>query len=560
MPSSRRYQQFRSFVLQHRRGTGWLIVTALAIFLPVLYTPYWQTHDDPWIAMQIFGYGLAEAPAINIPLSNFAWAWLVQQFPEFLDISAYTWALYSCTWLALLVIWNVLRIRKKMFFVKLIFLICLCFYAFLNPQYTVTAFYCAIAGILTLCFPLKRYTWGRVVIIALMIVLSFIIRQQCLFPILIIGLIYVPWRLLARDKKALFCALLTMALTGSLYYADHSLKSGAEQLAIADWHDMRVKLSDGQVGDMLAHQPAILEKFGLSKNDMRMLCTQFSGDANLRDLGRLKKMCAEIPPHFYFFQKFEEIKKTFLHFMDAPLFFLVTAIILLLAARIDRKRAVTILLFIGEFILIGYMSRGGSLIDRVYFPLSFYVIALLLLTGNSHNSDDLRILFDIQVLMGKRKYGTISNRKILPVATSFLLIITIMSFSGANLMQQWRISQYDIPASRAAFDNSFRFGIQYPVHWLYPPFASLSAIKALKFQASCWPLVEPSSRKYFDHKDPLAFKKFLSAGYRFAMGEEDLKKLRIYCKEHLAGELEYKLESEDRSLPIYWARCVPDKR
>ena len=557
MHSSRRHQQLRSFVLQHRRGTGWLIVTALAIFLPVLYTPYWQAQDDPWIAMLIFGYGLAETPTITIPFSNFTWAWLVQQFPDFLDISAYTWALYSFTWLALLVIWNVLCIRKKLFFVKLIFLVCLCFYAFLNPQYTVTALYCAIAGILTLCFPLRRYTWSRLIIIALMLILSFIIRHECLYPILMIGVIYIPWRRLARDKKAVFCALVTMALTGSLYYADHSMKSGAEQLAISDWHDMRVKLSDGQVGDMLAHQPAILEKFGLSKNDMRILCTQFSGDADLRDLGRLKQMCAEIPPHFYFFQKLEEIKKTFLHFMDAPLFFLVVAVLLLLAARIDRKRALAILLFIGEFILIGYMSRGGSLIDRVYFPLTFYVIALLLLTENSHNTDDFRILFDIQLLKGKRTYGTITNRKLIPIATSVLLIITLMSFSGANLIQQWRLSQYDIPASRAALDNSFWFGYHYPLDWIYPPFGSLSEIKDLKFQCSGWPLVEQGSRKYFDHKDPLAFKKFLAEGYRFSMGADDLKKLRIYCKEHLAGELEYTLESDERTLPIYFARCVP---
>lgn len=510
--------------------------------------------------MLIFGYGLAEAPTIIIPFSNFAWAWLVQQFPDFLDISAYTWALYSFTWLALLVIWNVLCIPKKKFFVKLLFLVCISFYAFLNPQYTVTAFYCAIAAILTLCFSPRRSTWSNLIIIGFMLVLAFIIRMQCVLAVLMIGAIYIPWRRLARDRRALLCGLVTLALTGSLYYADHAMKSGPEQLAIADWHDMRTKLSDGQVGDMLAHQPAILEKFGLSNNDMRMLCTQFSGDASLRELGRLKQMRAEIPTHFYVFQKLEEIKKTFLHFMDAPLFILVAAVLLQLAARIDRKRAIAILLFIFEFILIGYINRGGPLIDRVYFPLTFYVIALLLLTGRSHNTTDFRILFNIQVLKGKRNYGTISNRKILPLATSFLLIIATISFSSANLIQQWRIAQYDIPASRAAFDNSFWFVYHYPVDWIYPPFASLSKIKDLKFQSSGWPLVEPVSRKYFDPNDPPAFKNFLSAGFRFSMGEEDLKKLRIYCKEHLAGELEYTLETDERSLPVYFARCVPNKR
>lgn len=538
---------------------GWITVTALAIFLPILYTPYWHTSDDPWLAMLIFGYGLAEIPTIDIPFSNFAWAWLLQQFPDFLNISVYTLALYFFTWLALLVIWHVLASENELLFIKLLFLICMAFYAFLNPQFTVTAFYCAMAALLALCFPPGRYTYLRLTIIGVMFLLAFIIRMNSLLGILLVGAIYIPWLQLVRDKRSLIGALLTLALAGSLCFADHYRKSGPEWLEIAGWHEMRAKLSDGQLVNMLKSQPAILEKFGLSKNDMHMVGNQFGGDADLRDLGRLQKMCGEIPAGFYFFQRFEEIQRTFLHFLVPPLFFLVVTALVLLVNRLDYKRGVATFMFILGFTLIGYSNRGGEAINRIYFPLTFFLLSLLLLTVKSRSTKELRLLFDVQLEVGTKNYGIISNRKLLPLLTSFLLIIATISFSRANLIQQWRLSQYDIPASRAAFDNSFWFGFHYPLEWLYPPFAPLSEIRGLKFQSGGWPILEPGSRKYFDPDDPTAFRKFLAAGSRFSMGEEDVKTMRIYCREHLDGELEYALVSSEKSLPIYFARCVPGR-
>lgn len=556
MNTRARLEQSSRFFRRHHLVLGWGLATALAIFLPILYTPYWHTSDDPWIAMLIFGYGLAEVPTLNIPFSNFAWAWLLQQFPAFLDISVYTLALYFFTWLALLVIWYILASEKKFLFIKLLFLGCMAFYAFLNPQYTVTAFYSAAAALLALCFPRGRYTPQRLIVIAFMFLLSFIIRMESLIGIVLVGAIYIPWQQIRRDKRALAGALLTLALAGSLYFADHSMKSGPEWQEVTGWHEMRAKLSDGRVGDMLKNQPAILEKYGLSRNDMQMVGNQFGGDAGLRELGRLQKMCAEIPALFYFLQKFEEIKKTFLHFMDPPLLFLMVLALMMLANRLDWKRGIAALMFLLGFLLIGYFNRGGEPINRIYYPLTFFLLALLLLTVRSRSRKEIRILFDIQFKMGIRNYGIMSNRKIFPLVASFLLIITAISFSRANLIQQWRLSQYDLPASRAAFDNSFWFGFHYPLEWLYPPFAPLSVIRGPRFQSGGWPILEPGSRKYFDQDAPEAFLEFLSTGFRFSMGEEDIKTMRIYCREHLNGELEYTLVSNEKSLPIYFARCV----
>ncbi len=66
--------EISKFVLKWRFHIGCVLILALAILLPIFYTPYWQSEDDAWISMLIKGYGIAEASSILTTNSNFLWA------------------------------------------------------------------------------------------------------------------------------------------------------------------------------------------------------------------------------------------------------------------------------------------------------------------------------------------------------------------------------------------------------------------------------------------------------------------------------------------------------
>lgn len=537
-----------TFCRRHAESAGYLALAVMIILLPCLYTPFWQACDDVFIAMLIKGYGLATAPSFLTTNSNAMWAFLVGMTPDFFSISSYTWLQYFLISISLFLLWAALVNDRNWIVIKFLFLINLCYYVLLNPQYTVTAFFCAMAGFITLARGDLRKNIFIIVLACGLLYFSFIIRSKAFYGILLIGWPLVEWKGLLHNKGAIICLFLLCIFAGISAALDSGLKSDSAWKEIDQWRQTREDLADTNSAEMFRNQPELLAAHALTDNDMRLLQYQFSGDPALRDTEIYEVLKQETGWMYYLYLRTQSALKALLYIFDWPIKIYTYIIILLtlLSGHISARNCMILGMLILSLLAIGFLSRGGENVLRVYFPLLFFVIALLLIAPTDINVTRTLNIGNIIYL----------NKKLVIILLLGLMFTGIHYFSKSNLLQQWRMTTQAPPETRELFHQSISFAWPDIIEWIYKPFDSIDKTFQPEFQGLTWTLLDPYARKYFDPRAKDGFASLLEEGHKFAVTDFQLEALEGYCQEHLNGKLHAMRLSPNGVFPVYYLQCM----
>lgn len=509
--------------------------------LVFLYTPYWQTNDDPIFSMLINGYGLASEPATQILNCNFIWAKIIRVIPNFLDIQNYTWALYIFSFLAMIAIWNSVIHYPGNSLIKLLIIINMLFYNFLNPQYTVTASYCAIASVIIFMEYFHHNKFTYIIIAFFFAFFSFIIREISFASIILIGIFLYPWRLILNNKTVIAFLAIFLAVICAVYFIDMQGKSSSDWQYINIWQKNRQSLSDDYQADVYLQQPALLNKLGYTENDLQLLKAHFSIDSNLRNPDRLSELKNGIDKTIFYNNALEKGGIALAFFFTYPLIFFSIIALILLINRFTPFTMATLALFITIFFFIGFFNRGGVEVHRVYYPAIFYFILLLITRNTNENLKNYIYL----------------NPALAKLIIFCFLLLPILAFSKNNLVEQWRISSYDINKSGEYLKNALWLTWKFPIEQIYQPFAKVSAFSNINFQSGGWSALLPNSVKYFDPMTANGFGDKFSEGIKVAADEGTLKLLSTYCHEHLNGRMDSERLSPPDCFDVYNIICSP---
>lgn len=518
------------------RLIGLAILIGQAVLIPLVYSPCWQTWDDAALAMLVNGYGLAAYPSIHIFYCNFIWGWLIQQLPDFCSISNYTWALYGCTLLAVAILWLALTAKRSLVLLKFVTVAAILFYACLNPQFTVTAMLGALAALC--CFLVFQASgkWRWLAAALACAVLAFLVRDWCLGFIALLGLPAIRWRKLLANKPALaICSICAILLAG-LYALNLVLLKDSQSQATLAWNSMRQKLSDAHAGKMLAQQPALLRQYGYSENDINLLATHFSLAAPLMRNDKLEAMLAQSDFGVSNAVNLEKVAITFDWFLSWPLWLILLSAPILLLSRFSLRSCLIFMLFGLIFLCIGYFNRGGVWIDRIYYPSAFALACLLLLMPvNRALERHIRLSRNFETLL-----------------TGFLLLLALLAFSKANLVESWRLGQRNLAAEQQLLDGAIWYGHPVRIEQIYRPFAKITDLRQLQFQGAGWTARLQNTRKYIDPEQLDGFDHAFRRGFKIATGSEHLDYLGRYCGERLAGEF---IQQPLGNAYFYYVQC-----
>lgn len=517
---------------------GLLPLFSLALLLPVCYSPHWQTYDDVVLAMLIKGYGLASAPSINLLYCNFLWAALVQLMPDFFGISGYTLLLYLFTFCALAAIWYAMCQAGKMLILKLLLLVSMLFYSFLNPQFTVTAMFCVIGGACLLIGYQNHGKLSQLVCALLLFFCGFIIRDWTLPFIAILAAFFLNWRLLL--SRRVFClSVIIFALSiGAIYTANLVLKTGPVWEKIISWNNARQSLTDAHQGKILSAQPDLLQRHDYSVNDMRLLSTHFGLAPPLMDSEKIGQMKREGDFGIYFDENMLRVGITFTFFLSYPLILLVITIAILLSMRISLPTFLAVLACAVIFFMFGFFNRGGIWISRVYYPAMYALACFLLLYPASS-------VWRKDIFLSSRCQSLLAG---------FFLVLSILAYSKANLVESWEIAQKDMTQMARLLDKSVWYGHPVRIEQLYAPFADMNGLRKIDFQGASWTTLLPNARSWFDMNVRDGFDGYLRRGFRLAIARGHLPYIETYCSEHLQGHLEITELAPDGD--FYDIRCV----
>ncbi|MEJ7685846.1 MAG: hypothetical protein WKG52_01940 [Variovorax sp.] len=340
--------------------------TALLAALLFFFKPRWETNDDVAMSMIAHGYGIAaDGSPPFLMFSNILWGYLVRLIPEWSGTLGYSSAtVFVLALCGGVFIYGLTRLGAGRITVVALVLLTLA-RPVLFPQFTINSGLLMVAAVLIL----RLYTQdNRNITLSCACMLaffSFLIRSQEFLFVLVVALPLISWREIWRRRSAWVCgAILLVGIAGATVFDRQAYRAPAWDEFNA-LNPVRAALTDFRAGDDLRARPDLLQRSGLTANDIRLVESWFFVDPRVADPGALYSMLSEIG-----FTKRSDAGGGAVAALGAlfnpVLVCLALAAILLGLLRWNRKIAVAWLLFLAGILALGLLGRPA--VFRVYIP------------------------------------------------------------------------------------------------------------------------------------------------------------------------------------------------
>ncbi|MCL1825329.1 MAG: hypothetical protein FWG26_05205 [Betaproteobacteria bacterium] len=253
--------------------------------------------------------------------------------------------------------------------------ILLCLRPILLPQFTVTAGLLAIDGILFVYLYRQNNDGFYLLLAGLFACLSFSLRSQQFFLVLLVSFpLVLSKNLLFRGKFIKF-VLFIIVVCLALSVTDYRVKNSPELKEFTQFHYKMAAATDFGYTHKLIESPEILEKYGYTINDIRLMDSYFYVTDKYTDTTSIDKMINEVG----FSEKLDVQQgiaalRAFFDPSILPLVFLGFVLIVLLPLSRKQRLVIISILFLisGLFFSIGAIGRPGRL--RMYFPIAVVIL------------------------------------------------------------------------------------------------------------------------------------------------------------------------------------------
>lgn len=349
---------------------GWMIL------LCATFDPKWETNDDVAMSMVAHGYGIADHGSDHLFFSNVLWGFIVRSLPSIDGILGYSIAtLLSLALASTATAYFLLRLGVRPIVAALALTIVF-MRPILIPQFTETAGLLGISAVLGVqAFCCRRSIYDLVAASCLAF-LAYLIRDLELALVIALALPLLPWRKLAASRSARLTATLLLICIAGAAIADARAYSSPEWQVFRQQNLARAPLTDFGAARFILERPGLMQRHGLSANDVRLVSNWFFVDPQLSNPELLRSLVSEIPAQTIVERNLASSLATLVSVPQTPALLVLTyvGIVLLMILLRPRLFAVWTLFFAAIFALT---VVGRPPPARVCFPL----LALLIMAA-----------------------------------------------------------------------------------------------------------------------------------------------------------------------------------
>ena len=504
------------------------------VLLCLIFNPRWETNDDVAMSMVAHGYGGAAYGSPRLIFSNVLWGAAVRGLPAIDGLLGYSIAtLLSLTLAGAATLYFLLRTGAG-YTLGLLVLAVVFARPVLFPQFTMTAGLLAVATVLGVRAYDRDGSLFNLIAACCLGFLAYLIRAPEFALVVGVGLPLLPWRTLVRSRAAWLAASGLAACIASAAIIDVWAYSGPEWQDFSQLNWARAQFTDFGAVDRVLQHPDVMQRLGLSENDVRLIGNWFFVDPRLANPELLKTLLGEIPiqtTKTSFASGYASVLLMFSpHLLPLSLVGSFLLVLLITPSRLLAWGACLLAMF-----ALGAVGRAD--VVRVYIPLFSLLIVIPCATAS---------------LQARWRYGTV------------ICILFVGSLMNAGQLAKEvaasdRLLQQARPGKFVSRESTVVWGATLPFEYIFPVFTREADIRDTRIYGlgvfTRAPFSVPAA-------DELAGKGLLArlqseAGIQLIAGSYYQSLLNTYCVEHYGTSLRLSLEKKMELWTVINASCAP---
>ncbi|WP_354264200.1 hypothetical protein [Bradyrhizobium sp. GM2.2] len=516
------------------------LITAAAIsitwmvVLCATFNPKWETNDDVAMSMVAHGYGIADYGSAHLFFSNVLWGVIVRSLPSINGILGYSVAtMLSLTLAGAAIVYFLLRLAIRPIFTVLV-LIVVFMRPTLFPQFTETAGLLAVGGVLGLLSYQRRGSVFDLVAACCLAFLAYLIRDLELALVAAVGLPLLPWRKLIALRSARLAAVGLAICLGGATVANVRAYSSPEWQTFRQQNFARAPLTDFDATKFILERPELMQRHGLSPNDVRLVSNWFFVDPRLSNPDLLRSLLSEIPPQAVIERNFASSLTAFSLPLGPNLLTLtLTGLALLIILLRPSLLAAWLICFA---FMLGFALAGRSPPVRVCFPL-FALLTTAAVTMQFRLPQWRRLLLAATLLVGSL-------------------------FNAWHLIDEAAASDRTIALARhpefVSPRSTFVWGDALPFESVFPVFTREYDVRSTRIYGFGVLTLAPFSVAVADEAANRGFLAQLqsNAGIPLIAKPAELALLSVYCMENFATPLQTSIATQAELWTVVNASCT----
>jgi hypothetical protein len=345
----------------------------LIILLCLVFEPAWLTNDDAAMSMIAHGYGAIADSSSHLIFSNLLWGKFIQALPTLGGIYGYSLATYLAV-AASGTVFSIVLWRAGTGVVESISLVSLILVGtVVFPQFTLTAGFSTVAGILCLLrYPVNNEI-GWLLVAGPLLFAGFLIRDHEFALVALVSLPLYPWKRFVRDLPVYIMAGVLVLSISLSYLYNKSAYDGDEWADYRKFMPAATEFVAWDAGAKLVGREDILDKHSLSSADVELINNWLWFDDEVADPDQLEEIVKEIHQENLSGDWSRDVWEAFSAFFHPDIRYQAILAAFFLVLRPRKELLLAWFLFLAAVTAFGIMGRPAIL--RVYFP----PLALLLL-------------------------------------------------------------------------------------------------------------------------------------------------------------------------------------
>jgi len=507
------------------------------ILLCVFFQPIWYRNDDLVIAFLSKGLGYSDNPIYTIYDTNIILNYLYSIIPNIFNILSYSIVQYALIFISINIILQKILINSAKKIVTTILFTMITLPTLLYPTFTLTAAWVTIASLMICRQAIKERHHWKLVFGTLFLIVSSLIRDEVTLVIFLIFLIslYINKEQIEFSRTQIGIIIVTLIAVFITQYINRNAYS-SEQFQFGQNFAKNVSypINDYGADILLENNPQIINKYGYSINDIKLIRNYFNVDRNLVEPLKISKILDELG-----------WQNSILHFNQERI--------------IDQVKGILDKNVYGFYtlLLLLIMLFGNNGQSRKFLALAFIIIMILLLRGRIEGFVTFFIVLS-SVLFQKSYFDF--KGKVVP-----LIVLTLsigLTFYTTNLhFQRMEDSKVASESFKKMENKDFwNWGGSFPTQLIYPVFDSRNWKKDIKINDMGWSTYIPGTNSFISLNNDGFISELNSVnGVNFSAINFHIPLLERYCFEHFGSKLQLITTNNQPFITIYNAKCSSER-
>jgi hypothetical protein len=507
------------------------------ILLCIFFQPIWYRNDDLVIAFLSKGLGYSDNPIYTIYDTNIILNYLYSIIPNIFNILSYSIVQYALIFISINIILQKILINSAKKIVTTILFTMITLPTLLYPTFTLTAAWVTIASLMICRQAIKERHHWKLVFGTLFLIVSSLIRDEVTLVIFLIFLIslYINKEQIEFSRTQIGIIIVTLIAVFITQYINRNAYS-SEQFQFGQNFAKNVSypINDYGADILLENNPQIINKYGYSINDIKLIRNYFNVDRNLVEPLKISKILDELG-----------WQNSILHFNQERI--------------IDQVKGILDKNVYGFYtlLLLLIMLFGNNGQSRKFLALAFIIIMILLLRGRIEGFVTFFIVLS-SVLFQKSYFDF--KGKVVP-----LIVLTLsigLTFYTTNLhFQRMEDSKVASESFKKMENKDFwNWGGSFPTQLIYPVFDSRNWKKDIRINDMGWSTYIPGTNSFISLNNDGFISELNSVnGVNFSAINFHIPLLERYCFEHFGSKLQLITTNNQPFITIYNAKCSSER-